>query len=259
MIDDAGHRAGANAWLFALAGAHVVLGMLVLGLTRGAARSRSCSTPSAPRVAGIAFAVALDGPALVAAWSAEAVLARVGRSPHERAGARACRRDSSSRWLAGVHVLAVRSAAGCPRVRARSRSRPPSARLPSCSSRSLGVACGRRGSPAAGWRGSRPGLFVYLASGLLVGSGRRARRGRDADVAARALRLLGLRSASPRSSPGSSGGSEHVRLAGLGLLALAVGQGLPRRSREPRVDVACRLVPRGRSRAPRRCVRVPEK
>jgi uncharacterized membrane protein len=63
LIDDAGHRGGANAWLFALAGAHVALGTLVL-------RSRASR-----EIAMLSF-----GPAVVAAWSLEAlVLAWAGR------------------------------------------------------------------------------------------------------------------------------------------------------------------------------------
>lgn len=103
LIDDAGHRSGANAWLFGLAGAHAVLGTLVL-------RSRANRDIGfllysvAAMLAGVALAVALSGPALVAAWSIEAVvLAWVGR-----------RTDAPDRGLvaallfaglAGVHVL----------------------------------------------------------------------------------------------------------------------------------------------------------
>jgi len=79
LIDDAGHRAGANAWLFALAGAHVVLGTLVL-------RSRASHEIAlllygvAAGIVGVAITVSLDGPAVVAAWSFEAlVLAWAGR------------------------------------------------------------------------------------------------------------------------------------------------------------------------------------
>lgn len=79
LIDDAGHRSGANAWLFALAGAHVVLG----GLVHRSRASREIALllyAVGIALVGIAFAVALDGPALVGAWSAEAVaLAWAGR------------------------------------------------------------------------------------------------------------------------------------------------------------------------------------
>ena len=103
LIDDAGHRSGANAWLFALAGAHAVLGTLVLR-SRASREIGLLLYGVAAMLAGVAFAVALSGPALVAAWSIEAVvLAWVGR-----------RTDTPERGLvagllfaglAGAHVL----------------------------------------------------------------------------------------------------------------------------------------------------------
>lgn len=103
LIDDAGHRAGANAWLFALAGAHTVLGTLVLG-SRASREIGLLLYGVAAMLTGVAFAVALSGPALVAAWSLEAVvLAWVGS-----------RTDTPERGLvaslvfaglAGAHVL----------------------------------------------------------------------------------------------------------------------------------------------------------
>ena len=79
LIDDAGHRAGANAWLFGLAGAHVVLGTLVLG-SRVSREIALLLYGVASALVGVAIAVTLDGPAVVAAWSAEAlVLAWAGR------------------------------------------------------------------------------------------------------------------------------------------------------------------------------------
>jgi uncharacterized membrane protein len=103
LIDDAGHRTGANAWLFGLAGAHIVLGTLVLR-SRASREIGLLLYGVAAMLAGVALAVALSGPALVAAWSVEAVvLAWVGR-----------RTDTPARGLvaalvfaglAGVHVL----------------------------------------------------------------------------------------------------------------------------------------------------------
>jgi hypothetical protein len=79
LIDDAGHRAGANAWLFGLAAAHVVLGTLVLG-SRASREIGLLLLGVAAALVGVAIAVTLDGPAVVAAWSAEAlVLAWAGR------------------------------------------------------------------------------------------------------------------------------------------------------------------------------------
>lgn len=79
LLDEMGHRSGANAWLFALAGAHVVLGTLVLG-SRAGREVGLLLYGVATMLAGVALAVALSGPALVAAWSIEAIaLAWVGR------------------------------------------------------------------------------------------------------------------------------------------------------------------------------------
>jgi uncharacterized membrane protein len=79
LLDDAGHRAGANAWLFGLAGAHVVLGTLVLR-SRASREIGLLLYGVAAALVGVAIAVTLDGAAVVAAWSAEAlVLAWAGR------------------------------------------------------------------------------------------------------------------------------------------------------------------------------------
>jgi uncharacterized membrane protein len=79
LIDDAGHRTGANAWLFALAGAHVVLGTLVFR-SRASREIALLLYGIAAALVGVAITVTLDGPAVVAAWSAEAlVLAWAGR------------------------------------------------------------------------------------------------------------------------------------------------------------------------------------
>jgi len=79
LIDDAGHRSGANAWLFGLAGAHVVLGTLVLG-SRMSREIGLLLYAVAAALVGVAIPVTLGGPAVVAAWSAEAlVLAWAGR------------------------------------------------------------------------------------------------------------------------------------------------------------------------------------
>jgi len=79
LIDDAGHRGGANAWRFALAGAHVALGTLVLR-SRASREIAILLFGVAAALVGVAIAVTLDGPAVVAAWSLEAlVLAWAGR------------------------------------------------------------------------------------------------------------------------------------------------------------------------------------
>jgi uncharacterized membrane protein len=73
LIDDAGHRTGANVWLFAFAGAHVVLGTLVLG-SRASREIGLLLYGVAAALAGVAIPVTFGGPAVVAAWSAEALL-----------------------------------------------------------------------------------------------------------------------------------------------------------------------------------------
>jgi uncharacterized membrane protein len=103
LIDDAGHRTGANAWLFALAGAHAVLGKFVLG-SRASREIGFLLYGVAATLTGVALAVALSGPALVAAWSIEAVvLAWVGRRTD--APERGLVASLVFAGLAGVHVL----------------------------------------------------------------------------------------------------------------------------------------------------------
>jgi uncharacterized membrane protein len=95
LIDDAGHHAGATAWLFGLACAQIALGTLVFG-SRASREIAMLLYGVAATLVGIAVAGALDGPALVAAWSIEAiVLAWVGR-----------RRDTPRRGLAAALVFA---------------------------------------------------------------------------------------------------------------------------------------------------------
>jgi uncharacterized membrane protein len=104
LIDDAGHRSGANAWLFALAAAHGVLGTFVLG-SRVSREIGLLLYGVAATLTGVALAVALSGPALVAAWSIEAVvLAWVGRRTD--APERGLVASLVFAGLAGVHVLA---------------------------------------------------------------------------------------------------------------------------------------------------------
>ncbi|HEX3224786.1 MAG TPA: DUF2339 domain-containing protein [Gaiellaceae bacterium] len=95
LIDDAGHRAGANAWLFAVACAHIALGTLVFE-SRASREIAMLLYGVSATLVGSAVSVALDGPALVAAWSIEAiVLAWVAR-----------RTDTPRRGLAAALVFA---------------------------------------------------------------------------------------------------------------------------------------------------------
>jgi uncharacterized membrane protein len=103
LIDDAGHRAGANAWLFALACAHIALGALVFE-SRASREIAMLLYGVSATLVGIAVSVALDGPAVVAAWAIEAiVLAWVGRRTDAR------RRGLAAALvvvgLAGMHTL----------------------------------------------------------------------------------------------------------------------------------------------------------
>jgi uncharacterized membrane protein len=103
LIDDAGHRAGANAWLFGLAVAHVALGTLVLR-SRVSREIALLLYAVAAAVAGVAITVSLDGPAVVAAWTVEAmVLAWAGR--WTRTPGRGLVAALAFVALAGGHVL----------------------------------------------------------------------------------------------------------------------------------------------------------
>jgi uncharacterized membrane protein len=103
LIDDAGHHAGATAWLFGLACAHIALGTLVFE-SRASREIAMLLYGVAATLVGIAVSVALDGPALVAAWSIEAiVLAWAGRrTDTPRRGLAAALAFAG---LAGVHTL----------------------------------------------------------------------------------------------------------------------------------------------------------
>jgi hypothetical protein len=82
LLHDAGNRQGATAWVIAVAGAHAALGFAVgRGRISGEIAALLVAVGSALGAGGLALA--LSGPALVAGWSAEAVLmasvgARVG-------------------------------------------------------------------------------------------------------------------------------------------------------------------------------------
>jgi uncharacterized membrane protein len=167
LIDDAGHRGGANAWLFTFAAAHLVLGALVL-------RSRANRDVAlllhgvGVALVGVACTVALDGPALVAAWSAEAlVLAWVGRRTETPGRALAAALVLSG--LSGGHVLVFEA--------------PPTAlawgfdSIPEALGAGALVLLALAGIAVASrddedltellaWAGA--GLGVYLASGLVV-------------------------------------------------------------------------------------------
>jgi uncharacterized membrane protein len=105
LIDDRGYHAGANAWLFGLACAHIALGTLVFE-SRASREIAMLLYGVAAALVGIGVSVALDGPALVAAWSIEAiVVAWAGRrTDTQRRGLAAALVFAG---LAGVHTLLV--------------------------------------------------------------------------------------------------------------------------------------------------------
>ena len=223
MLHSAGNGMGATAWVLAVAAAHVVVGIAWL---RGRV-SREIGLLLAAvgaALAGVGLALALDGPALVAGWTAEGVLL----------AAVASRTGDKRGYFGGVaflaaataHTLALRGAAEGARVRARLRAEGDRrARAPL--------------SPAL------PPLALILrrrARGRGVHA-RRRRRGRGA------LPRLGARRRSHRRAPGHVAQTPQLalsafwavlgfgalvaglvrdlkplRLAGLALLGLAVGK-----------------------------------
>jgi uncharacterized membrane protein len=219
LIDDAGHRAGANGWLFALAGAHVALGTLVLR-SRASREVAMLLYGVAAALVGVAAAVALGGPALVAAWSAEAlVLAWAGR--RTATPGRGLIAGLVFAGLAGGHLLVFEV--------------PPTSLAYGL--HSIPLALGAAGlvlSALAGiaaayeeerellaWIGAA--LGVYLASGLVVELAG-AQTGNSTQTSQLALSgfwgALGLAAI----VAGLLRDKRVLRLGGLGLLALAVGK-----------------------------------
>jgi len=220
LIDDAGHRAGANAWLFALAGAHVLLATVVLE-SRASREIAMLLYGVAAAVAGVAITVTLDGPAVVAAWSAEAlVLAWAGRR----------RTDTPERGLvasllfaglAGAHVLAFEV--------------PPDSLAYGL--HSIPVAVGAvalvlvaLGGIAAAYEDVREvlawigaGLGVYLASALVVDLAG-AQAGHSTQTSQLALSGFWAALGFAAILVGLLRRKRALRLGGLGLLALAVGK-----------------------------------
>jgi uncharacterized membrane protein len=103
LIDDAGSRLGANAWLFGLAAAHAALATPAVRSRANREIAFLLGGVGATLVA-VAVAVALDGPAVVAAWSFEAlVLAWFGRFTDMRG--RGLVASLLLAALAGAHTL----------------------------------------------------------------------------------------------------------------------------------------------------------
>jgi uncharacterized membrane protein len=219
LIDDAGHRGGANVWLFALAGAHVVLGTLVLG-SRVSREIALLLYAVGAAAAGVAVTVTLGGPAVVAGWSLEAlVLAWAGRrlSVPERglvaslvlAGA------------AGVHVLAFEVP---PDSLAYGLHSIPVAvgatALVLLALAGVAIAYPQVLEPLA-WVGAA--LTVYLASGLVVDLAG-AQDGHSTQTSQLALSGFWAALGFAAILAGLVRDRRALRLGGLGVLALAVGK-----------------------------------
>lgn len=219
LLDDTGHRAGANAWLFALAGAHLVLGTLVLR-ARVSREIVLLLYGVAATLVGIAVVVTLDGPAVVAAWSLEAlVLAWAGR--RTSAPDRGLVASLVFAGLAAVHVLVFEIP---PTSLAYGQSSIPVAigAVALVLLALAGIAAAYRDvrEPLA-WVGAA--LAVYLASGLVVDlAGASAARSTQTSQ----LALSGFWGALGFAAilVGLIRHRRALRLGGLGVLALAVGK-----------------------------------
>ncbi|HEY2372766.1 MAG TPA: DUF2339 domain-containing protein [Gaiellaceae bacterium] len=219
LIDSAGHHAGATAWLFGLACAHIALGTLVFE-SRASREIAMLLYGVSATLVGIGVSVALDGPALVAAWSIEAiVLAWVGR-----------RTDTPRRGLAAALVFA-----GLAGAHALLFEAPPDSLAYGL--HSIPVAVGAvalvllalAGIAASyndvaerlAWIGAA--LGVYLVSGLIVDlAGAHAEQSTQTSQ----LALSGFWAALGFAAivAGLVRRTRALRLGGLGLLTLAVGK-----------------------------------
>jgi uncharacterized membrane protein len=219
LIDDVGHRTGANAWLFALAGAHVVLGTLVLK-SRASREIALLLYGVAAALVGVALAVTLHGPALVAGWSLEAVvLAWAGR--RTSTPERGLIASLVFAGLAAVHVLVFEVP---PTSLAYGLDSIPIAigavALVLVALAGIAAAYSEVREPLA-WVGA--GLAVYLASGLVVELAG-ASAGHSTQTSQ--LALSGFWSALGFAAilVGLVQRRRALRLGGLGVLALAVGK-----------------------------------
>ncbi|HEX6789150.1 MAG TPA: DUF2339 domain-containing protein [Gaiellaceae bacterium] len=219
LIDDAGHHAGANAWLFGLACAHIALGSLVFESRASREIALLLYGVSATLVA-VAVTVALDGPALVAAWAVEAiVVAWVGRrtgTPHRGLVA-----GLVLTGLAGLHALV-------------SEARPDSlafgfTSIPAAVGAVLLVLLAVAGIAAAyddvaeqlAWVGAA--AAVYLVSGLVVDLAG-AHAGHSTQTSQLALSGFWAALGFAGIVAGLVRHQRALRLGGLGVLTLAVGK-----------------------------------
>jgi uncharacterized membrane protein len=165
VLYDSGHHRGSHAWVFGVAVAHLVLGTLVLR-SRASREIALLFYGVGVAVLGVAFALALNGPALVAAWSTEAVvLALVGR--RTSTPGRALVAALVFAGLAGAHALVFEAP---PTSLAWGFDSIPDAvgaiALVLVALGAIVVAYGEEVREELCWIGA--GLGVYLASGLVV-------------------------------------------------------------------------------------------
>jgi uncharacterized membrane protein len=220
LIDDAGHRSGANAWLFALAAAHAGLAALVLR-SRVSREIGLLLFGVAVALVGIAIAVTLDGPAVVAGWSLEAVvLALIGRRT-ETPG-RFLTASLLFAGLAGAHTLVFEAP---PTALAWGFDSIPVAvgavALVLLALGGIAAAYGDEVREELAWAGA--GLVVYLASGLVVDL---AGASQHHSTQTSQLALSGFWGALGFAAivAGLVRRTRALRLGGLGVLALAVGK-----------------------------------
>jgi uncharacterized membrane protein len=103
LVDDRGTDVGATAWVLGVTVAHILLGAFGFG-QRMSSEIAALLVAVGVGLSGVTLALALDGPALVAGWSAEAViLAWVASRTGEQ---RAFVFSLAFLGLAGLHTLA---------------------------------------------------------------------------------------------------------------------------------------------------------
>lgn len=220
LIDDLGNRGGANAWLFGLAAAHVVLGTLVLR-SRVSREIGLLLYGVAAAVAGVAVAVALDGPAVVAGWSIEAlVLAWFGRRTDTPGRGLAAALTFSG--LAVVHVVAFEAP---PNSLAYGFHSTPvaigAAALVLVAIAGIVAVYGDEVIEELAWAGAA--LGVYVLSGLVVDLAG-AHAGHSTQTSQLALSGFWAALGFAALVAGLMRRKRAVRLGGLGVLALAVGK-----------------------------------
>jgi uncharacterized membrane protein len=219
LIDGAGHRAGANAWLFALACAHIVLGALVWR-SRASREIAMLLFGVAAVLVGVAIPVTLGGPAVVAAWSAEAlVLAWAGR--RTETPERGLIASAVFAGLALVHVLVFEVP---PNSLAYGLHSIPvaigAAALVLVALAGIAAAYREVVEPLA-WVGA--GLAVYVTSGLVVDLAG-AHYGHSTQTSQLALSGFWGALGFAAILAGLIKRKRALRLGGLGVLALAVGK-----------------------------------